>query len=412
MSSVTAKTDDCASLKTKPAPKENCRVTKEPEHEDHFRVTRSSVRKRLEMIREVSAKDVNCRPTRERSSTILPAEKVPEVALDVSNDESMDDSEFEATDVGSENDSDYRTADDDCETSDDDSSVISIYESSDFKSVGDSGTEVEVSDLDSHADVECNDKSAVKAVDGLMYDSKFTVSAANVVEAETAVIAESIIARTGIDSQSSESDVASVDDADLKATDAAVCDVTADFDTEITMIPLCPSVPSVPYPESFEGDGAGDLQPTGVASNNIPVECAPFWKMVDFLIMIKESNIEGTGFQMEGGEYYLSADIAMALLRSGELKRLPRNIQAILATKRTKLTAEQCLQVAQYHGFVCFPENTTRGIHGDMNKSKHVVIDKRGKGNLAVVYYGCKHGFFIAFHRDWLKPKTAKRYRE
>ncbi|GAX17439.1 hypothetical protein FisN_5Hu087 [Fistulifera solaris] len=102
--------------------------------------------------------------------------------------------------------------------------------------------------------------------------------------------------------------------------------------------------------------------------------------------------------------------IVNSLFRDSSLVKVPRFIQAALRTKKTTLTLEQCLRVAQNPDFTPVWEGQKKGRFGDKEKRTRVYVANNWLPLLPVVYYVNLAGFVVACHRRWVSTEKATEY--
>ncbi|GAX20255.1 hypothetical protein FisN_6Hu206 [Fistulifera solaris] len=171
-------------------------------------------------------------------------------------------------------------------------------------------------------------------------------------------------------------------------------------------------VVSIPYqdPREFELNGDRTLRPQGVRFDGVPLQYADPAVMQDFWELIRLSNQESTAYHSDDDGYYLPIGVPNKLFQEGSLGKVPRFIQAMLATKKTVLAYEECLRVAQNSGFVPMPQGQTRGFFGSMADGTQVYMAPNYLPHLPVVYFVSRAGFVLACHRQWVTTATAKDY--
>jgi hypothetical protein len=172
---------------------------------------------------------------------------------------------------------------------------------------------------------------------------------------------------------------------------------------------------SMPYQDARTFDPSADplTRPKGIRFDNCPppqymdeVGMAEFWEL------IRTATMEGSAFHAddEGKEYYMQLAIVNSLFRDSSLVKVPRFIQAALRTKKTTLTLEQCLRVAQNPDFTPVWEGQKKGRFGDKEKRTRVYVANNWLPLLPVVYYVNLAGFVVACHRRWVSTEKATEY--
>ncbi len=159
-----------------------------------------------------------------------------------------------------------------------------------------------------------------------------------------------------------------------------------------------PSILSIPYldPQMISARKDKTLYPNGVKYDDVPLQFAPQSVVDDFLESIRVSNKNGTAFQNLNGDFFIKADLINSLLKSGNLRKVPRNIQALLATTKTVLKPDQFLQVAQNSEFVPLWNGRTAGLSGNKEAGTQVLVSNNSAVQFPANYYASDFGFAVS----------------
>lgn len=173
-------------------------------------------------------------------------------------------------------------------------------------------------------------------------------------------------------------------------------------------------IPSIPYedPRAFDARRYRHIKyyPYGAKYHNAPKPHAPDSVYKPFLNDAGVSNREGTVFRNQTGSYYLATGLFHRLVYEGKIRKVPRIIQAMLATKKTKLLPGQCLRVSQNGEFVPLWGGPSSGPHGIKDEGTFVYIADDNSIHYPVVYFASYLGFVVSCIRTWMKRKTAVKY--
>ncbi len=144
--------------------------------------------------------------------------------------------------------------------------------------------------------------------------------------------------------------------------------------------------------------------------DNVPRPPAPKPLYEAFLKDAELSNQEGTVFRNPTGTFYLDTGLMHSLQNDEKLRTVPRHIQAILRTNRTKLVPGQCLRVSQTDEFTPLWGGRQPGSHGDVDDDTFLYIAENRTIHYGVKYYVSYLGLVVSSLHRWMTRKKAVKH--